>query len=166
MWAVNVRTGSLLVVVALATACSGGNDTQATASHPAAGSSSTATLAAPCPTNQLTNAPQPDQVVVSTTAAVGIVAIHADPYPEGPPVDVEESSPPPLRAAFDRGQRMIPLPLPTPLPQGCCPSGAIVYVSVSDGQTATYGPCDRPAVIDAVTRILIDAQGAGPPATT
>lgn len=101
-----------------------------------------------------------------------IVSVSLGPYPEGPPgpTFMRGPRPPGFYFALQQIEPFIPDPLPDTLSQGfnCEPGGNLV-VTIRDGGTITYGPCRRPASINALwarmVEIATDGQclpGCGP----
>jgi hypothetical protein len=76
-----------------------------------------------------------------------VIAVRVQPVPEGPTMQFTLHSAPSLRLI----ERYIPDPLPAPGVQTpFCASGVDVVVTLKDGRKITYGPCHRPASIDAL----------------
>lgn len=76
--------------------------------------------------------------------AADVVQIRTVPYPEGPAGEVSRQDAAALFAA-------LPDPLPVPLKQPTdCRTGNVTSLVLSDGETIDYGPCVRPAEIDAL----------------
>jgi hypothetical protein len=81
----------------------------------------------------------------------GILRIQLIPRPEGPPApDFEQTPSGPNSKALALVQRFVPDPLPATLPQWGCGTGGDLVVTFKDGTEISYGPCHRPASIDAL----------------
>ena len=94
--------------------------------------------------------------------AEDILRLEMVPYPEGPPgpTFTREAHPKDDTYTLDlsRIERFIPDPLPNTAWQGLlCRNGGILTVTLlDDKETITYGPCRRPASIDALWEAMID----------
>jgi hypothetical protein len=84
-----------------------------------------------------------------------IRSVVAQPWPEGPlTVTASNKAGPTGAILLSSIIQFIPSPLPSPLPQ-TCGVGALVTITLSDGQTINYGPCDRPGSIEELRRRMI-----------
>jgi hypothetical protein len=96
-----------------------------------------------------------------------ILRLEMEPYPEGPlgPIFTREPHGKDETYTFDLGviERFIPDPLPNTAWQGLlCRNGGILSVSLLGGEeTITYGPCRRPASINALWAHMIDIASEG-----
>ena len=66
---------------------------------------------------------------------------------------------PSLDRALLAVKELLKMPLPAALPQTCCSGGTFVTVRLSNDEVASFGPCDRPPIIDRVSELLSDAYG-------
>ena len=91
----------------------------------------------------------------------GVVRVYLAPVPEG-------VAPPPFeRRGFVKSEpsyrlsvieQQIPQPLPAPIYQGVmCRAGGDLVVEFADGDSVSYGPCKRPASIDALVAYMLHA---------
>lgn len=96
-----------------------------------------------------------------------ITSFYVGVFPEGQGVQLgdgaSEPMTPSLTAAFEEARNLVPDPLPTPPPQSCCSGGYAITLDYSNGEHAFYGPCDLPASMDTVLRLIWDAYLANRP---
>jgi hypothetical protein len=92
-----------------------------------------------------------------------VVSVRIQPVPEGPPgpafvVTASGSTSRPLSMVA----AAIPVPLPGPgvQPFGCGAGGDLI-VTLNDGHVITYGPCRRPASIDRLWAVMLNAATGG-----
>jgi len=91
-----------------------------------------------------------------------ILRLEMEPYPEGPPGPTYTREPHGKDDTFTFDLRLVERFIPDPLPnttwQGLlCRHGGILRVTLLDGEeTITYGPCRRPATIEALWDAMID----------
>jgi len=86
-----------------------------------------------------------------------VAQVATFPWPEGPgPVVAAETPVPGIYVPLDRIEGAIPKALPKNVTQRCR-IGAIVEITLKNGQVFRYGPCDRPASIERLRLTLIRA---------
>jgi hypothetical protein len=95
-----------------------------------------------------------------------ISSLEIDPYPEGPPGPTFSREPvaEDTSLVFDmkRVEPFIPDPLPNTAWQGfTCSMGGNLIVTLLDAETITYGPCHRPASIDALWAHMFEISSGG-----
>jgi hypothetical protein len=90
-------------------------------------------------------------------AASEVVGATTQPYPEGPPGPHVKTA----DALWPKVRHALPAVLPNPLnqPDGCA-TGNVTSLTLASGKTLDYGPCRRPASIDAI-RCILAGSGAG-----
>ena len=82
------------------------------------------------------------------------------PWPEGPGEVVASTEPVPegiTHVPLRTIQDLIPSTLPAN-PMQTCGIGAMVKVTLANGEVLTYGPCDRPPSIERLREALIEAS--------
>jgi hypothetical protein len=92
-----------------------------------------------------------------------VVSVRTQPIPEGPTAAPFERQ---ATSAYSRPLSLIEEAIPVPLPgRGVqppwCRVGADLIITLADGRTITYGPCYRPAPIEALWQ-RIGAAGQAP----
>jgi hypothetical protein len=99
------------------------------------------------------------------SAGSGVVKVSVSPWPEGPGPVVAATKPlPGVYVPLKNVESAIPKTMPENPPQ-TCGFGAKVEVTLEDGRTLTYGPCNRPALIERLRLALVRAaehEQAGP----
>jgi hypothetical protein len=98
--------------------------------------------------------------------AADISKLEIDPFPEGPPGPTFTHEPMQGDATFlfdlNLVEPFIPDPLPNTAWQGLnCGMGGNLIVTLLDEDTITYGPCHRPASIDALWAHMLDISSGG-----
>jgi hypothetical protein len=89
-----------------------------------------------------------------------IIAIQAEPWPEGPQMPAFTRSP---HGGFQLPLSLViggvPIPLPSPKTSGAPGGGGgVLTVHLRDGRVISYGPHDRPPVIDRLWGALLEAR--------
>lgn len=101
-------------------------------------------------------------VALAATACGGsggsaVVKVSTFPWPEGPgPVVAATKSLPGIYVPLGKIKAEIPKTLPKNPPQTCS-YGAKVQITLKDGLTLTYGPCNRPDSIERLRLALLKA---------
>jgi hypothetical protein len=86
-----------------------------------------------------------------------VVRVSTSPWPEGPIGPVAAAKPEPgIYVPLEEIKGAIPKTLPKN-PKQECREGARVEMTLKNGRTLTYGPCDRPASIERLRVALIRA---------
>jgi hypothetical protein len=95
-----------------------------------------------------------------------VVRVSTSPWPQGPIGPVAATKPVPgIYVPLQEMKDVMPKTLP-PNPRQECREGARVEITLKDGRTLTYGPCDRPASIERLRVVLIRAAELKHPAPT
>ncbi len=82
-----------------------------------------------------------------------VVGVRFQPVPEGPTAGFGQGFP--QDKSLRLVERYIPNPLPAPLRQApWCSSGEDLVITLKNGQDLSYGPCRRPASIDALIEAM------------
>jgi hypothetical protein len=100
---------------------------------------------------------------ISASEHRGIRSLQLVPFPEGPNSPLFER-PPVSHESFPLStvEASIPDPLPAPSWQGfMCNMGGNLEVTFADGETVSYGPCERPASIERLRQRMLEVLHAG-----
>ena len=95
-----------------------------------------------------------------------ISKLEIEPFPEGPPGPTFTREPVQEHTTFvfelKRLEPFIPDPLPNTAWQGLnCGMGGNLIVTLLNDDTITYGPCHRPASVDALWAHMLDISSGG-----
>jgi hypothetical protein len=100
-------------------------------------------------------------VVVSLIACGGsdsaVVQVSAYPWPGDAEDGLSAGLEPGADVPLSEIEGAIPDPLPDPIERQTCNSGAIVEIIFENGETVTYGPCNRPGSIERLRIAISDA---------
>ena len=99
-----------------------------------------------------------------SSVATAVIRVSTSPWPEGPVGPVAATRPVPgIYVPLRQIEDAIPKTLPgNPLQR--CNFGAVVEVTLRNGHTRRYGPCERPAAIERLRVALIGAAAREHPA--
>jgi hypothetical protein len=88
-----------------------------------------------------------------------VVSVRLQPIPEGPVLEFGSSGD---RHPVDAIRDRIPVPLPHPVWQGfSCSGGGDLIVTLANGRQISYGPCRRPAAINALWAQMVSIASDG-----
>lgn len=101
-----------------------------------------------------------------SSSSVTIVRVSTFPWPEGPVgPSAAVNSVPGIFVPLEEIKDAIPKTLPEN-PKQECHEGATVVITLKNGRALTYGPCNRPALIERLRLALVRGAERGHPVPT